>query len=659
MEDLTAFLDQTQLLHFFPAHYKEQIARHLIKQEFNKDRIIFKEGDSSDGLYLIAAGSVGAFISDPELGIEFQVAKLGINECFGEMGLLTGEPRSATIRTLEDVVLYQLPSKVFFTLLNGSAQMSVELAKILAKRVAEMSRNQPLTQTADINKFQFNADLYNMLSENLITQHKIIPLALEDGILTVGSVNIKNTMGYDAVKRIFRGVRLQPLQIGESDFNKFIEKARQLLARPITSAAQKVKKTHTIQYWSEDEKDEKTGMAISGEETKRLLDSILAEAIEMEASDIHIEPEYEETVIRYRVEGRLRKRSESVLPRHIYKSLVSRIKVLSKLDIAEKRLPQDGRFSITIDGRDIDFRVSTLLSKNGEKVVLRILDASTSLIELSRVIIADKIYQVIRRILFQPHGVILVSGPTGSGKTTTMYSMLNERKSKELNIVTVEDPIEYSIPGITQVQINEAIGLGFSTVLRTILRQDPDIILVGEIRDAETAKMAFEAGLTGKLVISSFHANSSLSALVRLFELGVDPYLASSALLGIINQRLVRRLCPNCAKAFDYPEAVIKSLTLAGAYDPKAPIKLMQPRGCPTCNNTGFKGRMSALELMIFNEATKYLILKKAPPSEIKREAEKGSYISLARYCNFLLANGLTAPGEVLRVLPREDEMKV
>jgi len=658
MEDLTAFLDRTQLLHFFPAHYKEQIARHLVRLEFPKDKEIFKEGDPSDGLYLIAAGSVGAFISDPELGIEFQIAKLGINECFGEMGLLTGEPRSATIRTLEEVVAYQLPSKVFFTLLNGSAQMAVELGKILAKRVAEMSRNQPTTQTADISRFQFNADLFHMLSESLISQHKIIPLSLEEGVLTVGSVNIKNTLGYDAVKRIFRGVRLQPLQISESDFNKFMEKAKQLLAKPIVSAPQ-VKKPHTIQYWSEDEKDEKGGMAISGEETKRLLDNILSEAIDLESSDIHIEPEYEETVVRFRVEGRLRKRTGSVIPRNVYKSLVSRIKVLSKLDIAEKRLPQDGRFSITIDGRDIDFRVSTLLSKNGEKVVLRILDASTALIELSRVIIADKIYQVLRRMLFQPHGVILVSGPTGSGKTTTMYSMLNERKSKELNIVTVEDPIEYSIPGITQVQINEAIGLGFSTVLRTILRQDPDVILVGEIRDSDTAKMAFEAGLTGKLVISSFHANNSLSALVRLFELGIDPYLASSALLGIINQRLVRRLCPNCAKPFDYPEAVIKSLTLAGSYDPRAPVKLLQPRGCPTCNNAGFKGRMAALELMIFNEATKHLILKKAPPSEIKREAEKGSYISLGKYCNFLLANGLTAPGEVLRVLPREDEMKV
>ena len=658
MEDLTAFLDRTQLLHFFPAHYKEQIARHLVRLEFPKDKEIFKEGDPSDGLYLIAAGSVGAFISDPELGIEFQIATLGINECFGEMGLLTGEPRSATIRTLEEVVAYQLPSKVFFTLLNGSAQMAVELGKILAKRVAEMSRNQPTTQTADISRFQFNADLFHMLSESLISQHKIIPLSLEEGVLTVGSVNIKNTLGYDAVKRIFRGVRLQPLQISESDFNKFMEKAKQLLAKPIVSAPQ-VKKPHTIQYWSEDEKDEKGGMAISGEETKRLLDNILSEAIDLESSDIHIEPEYEETVVRFRVEGRLRKRTGSVIPRNVYKSLVSRIKVLSKLDIAEKRLPQDGRFSITIDGRDIDFRVSTLLSKNGEKVVLRILDASTALIELSRVIIADKIYQVLRRMLFQPHGVILVSGPTGSGKTTTMYSMLNERKSKELNIVTVEDPIEYSIPGITQVQINEAIGLGFSTVLRTILRQDPDVILVGEIRDSDTAKMAFEAGLTGKLVISSFHANNSLSALVRLFELGIDPYLASSALLGIINQRLVRRLCPNCAKPFDYPEAVIKSLTLAGAYDPRAPVKLLQPRGCPTCNNAGFKGRMAALELMIFNEATKHLILKKAPPSEIKREAEKGSYISLGKYCNFLLANGLTAPGEVLRVLPREDEMKV
>lgn len=658
MEDLTAFLDRTELLHFFPTHYKEQIARHLIKLEFPKEKIIFKEGDASDGLYLIAAGSVGVYITDADLGIEFQVARLGINDCFGEMGLLTGEPRSATIRTREDVVVYQLPSKVFFTLLNGSAQMAVELSKILAKRVSEMSRNQPSLETTDISKFQFNPDLFHMLSESLIIQHKIIPLSLEEGVLTVGSVNIKNTLGYDAVKRIFRGVRLRPVQISETDFNKFMEKVKTLITRPVATAPQ-IKKTHNIQYWADDEKEERAGVSISGEETKRLLDSIIAEAIDLEASDIHIEPEYEETVVRYRVEGRLRKRGGAVIPRNVYKSIVSRIKVLSRLDIAEKRLPQDGRFSITIDERDIDFRVSTLLSKNGEKVVLRMLDASTALIELSRVIIADKIYQVIRRMLFQPHGVILVSGPTGSGKTTTMYSMLNERRSKELNIVTVEDPIEYSIQGITQVQVNEAIGLSFSSILRAILRQDPDIILVGEIRDSETAKMAFEAGLTGKLVISSFHANNALSGIVRLFELGIDPYLASSALLGIINQRLVRRLCPNCARTFDYPEAVIKSLALAGAFDPRSPISLLQPRGCPACNNAGFKGRMCSLELMIFNEATKHLILKKAPLTEIKREAEKGSYISLGKYCNFLLANGLTAPGEVLRVLPREDEMKV
>ena len=655
MADLLSILNESELLAAFPQNYKEQLARHLKRMEFAKGQTIFKEGDPGDALYLIEFGTVGVYVTDAAMGIDFEIARLTDNQCFGEMALLTEEPRSATCRAIDASIIHALSSQVFTALLNGAPQMSAALCKILAKRVQTLNRSQGM-QFQSLANFKFDPQIYAMIPDTISLQYKIIPLTFVDGTLTVATTNPQNAMGFDAIKRVVRGVQIKPMLISEEDYQKFIKLAKAQAPRAAGPAGPK--RPQNIQYFSDaDDKEDKGRPGATGEDVVQMISSIIGEAIALECSDIHIEPEREGTVVRYRVEGRLRRR-EQLIPRGAHKGLISRLKVLATLDISEKRLAQDGRFSLNADGRDIDMRLSLMPSKNGEKAVLRMLDSSNALIELPRVILADKIYQVVRKIVSQPHGVILITGPTGSGKTTTMYSMLMERKSPEINIVTVEDPIEYSIPGITQTQVNESIGLSFADMLRSFLRQDPDIILVGETRDSKTARMALEAGLTGKLVLTSFHTNDTIGAIVRLKEMGCEAFTLSNALQGVVCQRLLRRLCPACAQPFPYPEPVVKSLIQAKVFTADAVPPMFQPKGCPACNNTGFKGRVAALEVLVANDALRHMISINASPGAIATvAAEKGAQVSLARYGSFLLANKLTVPGEVLRVLPREEDL--
>jgi len=656
MSDLVAILNESELLAAFPQNYKEQLAKHLKRLEFQKNQPVFKEGDPGDALYLIEHGCVGVFITDAAMGIDFEIARLRDGECFGEMALLTEEPRSATCRAIDPSVIYALSSQVFNALLNGAPQMSASMCKILAKRIAVLNRSQGM-QFQSLANYKFDPQIYAMVPDTILAQYRLIPLTFADGTLTVATTNPQNAMGFDSIRRVVRGIQIRPILISEDDYAKFMKVAKaQIQKGPVAGVPQK--KLLNIQYFTDtDDKEDKGRVQTTGEDVVNLISSILSEAINLETSDIHVEPEREGTVVRYRVEGRLKKR-ESLIPRQLHKGLISRLKVLSTLDISEKRLAQDGRFSLSAEGRDIDVRISVMPTKNGEKAVLRMLDASNALIELSRVILADKIYQVVRKMVFQPHGVVLITGPTGSGKTTTMYSMLMERKSPEINIVTVEDPIEYAIPGITQTQVNEGIGLGFSDMLRAFLRQDPDIILVGETRDSKTARMALEAGLTGKLVFTSFHTNDTIGAVVRLREMGCEAFTLSNSLQGIVCQRLLRRLCPACAQPFAYPEPVIKSLVSAKVFPADAVPQMYQPRGCPACNGAGFKGRVAALEVLVANDAMRHLIANNASPGALAAAAvEKGAQVSLARFSSFLLSNKLTVPGEVLRVLPREEDL--
>lgn len=360
----------------------------------------------------------------------------------------------------------------------------------------------------------------------------------------------------------------------------------------------------------------------------RMLNALLTQAAKDGASDIHIEPYERSSSVRFRVDGTLR---EVVQPnKALHAALISRLKIMAELDIAERRLPQDGRISLRIGGRAIDVRVSTLPSAHGERAVLRLLDKTESKFTLEGLGMSGDVLSAFNRLVQQPHGIVLVTGPTGSGKTTTLYASLGRVDTATTNVLTVEDPIEYELPGIGQTQVNTRIELTFAKALRAILRQDPDVIMIGEIRDHETAQIAIQASLTGHLVLATLHTNDAPSAVTRLVDMGIEPFLLSSSLLGVLAQRLVRKLCPHCKQQGD--------------------DGLWHPVGCEHCSMTGYKGRTGVYELMVVTPALQALVHNEAPESELVSTARTSGLRSMREDGQRLIDSGITSPEEVLRV---------
>ncbi len=375
----------------------------------------------------------------------------------------------------------------------------------------------------------------------------------------------------------------------------------------------------------------------------RLINALLTEAVKENASDIHIETFEKRLVVRYRVDGVLR---EVVQPKRVLAPLlVSRIKVMAKLDIAEKRVPQDGRISIRIGGREIDLRVSTMPSSNGERVVMRLLDKQAGRLSLTSLGIERQAMRRLKDILYRPHGIVLVTGPTGSGKTTTLYAGLSELNHSSRNILTVEDPIEYNLEGIGQTQVNNKADMTFARGLRAMLRQDPDVVMVGEIRDVETADIAVQASLTGHLVLSTLHTNTAVGAVTRMYDMGVEPFLLSSSLVGVIAQRLVRVLCPDC-KVPHVPDA--REMELLGI-DETDNHNMHSPAGCSRCNNTGYRGRQGIYEIVAIDGELRRMIHDKVSEEEMTRQARLSSHSILDDGRKKVL-EGSTSVEEVMRV---------
>ncbi|MCW7752962.1 type II secretion system ATPase GspE [Desulfobotulus sp. H1] len=378
----------------------------------------------------------------------------------------------------------------------------------------------------------------------------------------------------------------------------------------------------------------------------KLVNHIIAQAVKAKASDIHIEPYQDRFVIRYRMDGML---YELMRPaKWMQAPLVSRIKIMAKLNIAEKRLPQDGRLEVKIGGQSVDVRISTVPTAFGERVVLRLLNKAGNLLTLSDFGMAADTYQTIQRLIHQPNGIILVTGPTGSGKTTTLYAALSEINREDLNIVTIEDPVEYRIPGIGQIQVSPKIGLTFAKGLRSIVRQDPDVILVGEIRDQETAEIAVQSALTGHLVFSTLHTNDSASAITRLVDIGIEPFLIASAVKAVMAQRLVRILCPECKIPYQpLPEEID---TLGPEGECLRSREVFQPVGCTACLQTGYRGRMSIYEIMEMDSTLKKLVLKTSDANPIQNAAVRAGMVTLRKDGIRKIGEGLTTIAEVLRV---------
>ncbi len=378
----------------------------------------------------------------------------------------------------------------------------------------------------------------------------------------------------------------------------------------------------------------------------RLVNNIISQSAKARASDIHIEPSREQVKVRYRIDGVLYDLLSP--PKHVQSALISRIKVMAKLDIAEKRLPQDGRFDVKIGNTEIDVRVSTIPTATGERVVMRLLNKTSAVLDITDLGVSPDHMTNLKRLVAAPNGIILVTGPTGSGKTTSLYAVLSYVNTPDINIITVEDPVEYQIDGINQIQVNPKIGLTFASGLRSIVRQDPDVILVGEIRDRETAEIAVQSALTGHMVYSTLHTNDSPSAITRLVDIGIEPFLISSSVNAVIAQRLVRKLCPDCREPGHYGEAALSRIGLSPQIAAEGTI--YQPKGCEACVQTGYRGRLGIFEFMIMSENLKNLILQAFDAGAIKSRAIEEGMITLQQDANNKVLAGITSVDEAFRV---------
>ena len=551
-------------------------------------------------------------------------------------------------------------------------------------------RNFGLKIAKEINLSQIDEELLKKIPLEIIQNKRIIPLRENDGVVEVLTANPFDTQALNTIKFLLKAKKVQPVVVPISLLEELIaqllQKEENIVEEIVHQLGDEDIETETV----EEEIDWNQVARIAEQEAPiiKLVNAILMEGVRRGASDIHIEPQEKALLVRFRIDGILRIFQR--LPARIKDAVVTRIKIMANLDISERRKPQDGRIRIRIQNKKIDFRVSTSPTIYGEKVVMRIQEAEKylnfTLEDLG--FEADNLF-LFRHHIYQPWGMVLVTGPTGSGKTTTLYTALQERNSPEVNIMTAEDPVEVAIPGINQVQINEKIGLTFAAVLRAFLRQDPDIILVGEIRDLETAEIAVKAALTGHLVFSTLHTNDAPSTTTRLVDMGVEPFLVGTAVNLIVAQRLVRRLCPKCKlKAEEvYPKEYYEDLVsqvknavrrvvenlqlrLTKEKNPEKRQKLMEaikeyqklysdgltiytenPKGCEHCNNTGYKGRMAVHELLEITENVKKLILKGANSEEIKAEAIREGMRTLYEDGLVKIGKGMTSIEEIKRVL--------
>ena len=489
----------------------------------------------------------------------------------------------------------------------------------------------------------YDPEPFRHISPLFMEEHVFFPLEARDNTFSFVLNDPFDNLIYETLKQIYPGYRFTPHLAREERIRTWIT----TYFMEDDSAARQ----------AEEEEDSAADLAVS-EDVEHLRDlaseapiikkvnQFLTKAVELEASDIHVEPFNDHVHVRFRIDGMLHE--HETLPSHLQQAVATRIKIMSKLDISERRLPQDGRIRLKISGKNIDLRVSSLPTMYGESIVLRILDRSSISFTLESLGFPEEELRAFERLIHQPYGILLVTGPTGSGKTTTLYSALNAINSTEKKIITIEDPVEYELDGINQVQVNVKAGLKFASGLRSVVRQDPDVILIGEIRDKETADIAVQSALTGHLVFSTLHTNDSASSITRLMEIGVEDYLISSAVIGVMAQRLVRLLCPECKEPYVPDEALVYKLKLPFLPTEERPV--YRSRGCEKCARTGYRGRTAIFELMEINDEIRNSILQNKSSVDLRNLAVHQGMRMLRSDGMEKVRKGLTSVEEVLRV---------
>lgn len=498
----------------------------------------------------------------------------------------------------------------------------------------------------NVVNLEIDPKLAELIGADFMRKHLVIPVKRSGSTLYVAMADPFDFSVIDDLK-FHTGYHVEALVAPESDIRRAIDRFLNPTAA-LTDTLERIE-DDTVEVVEREESFDLSELEKTAEEAPvvKLVNLILADAISKGASDIHLEPYEKYFRVRYRIDGVLYEVMRP--PLRMKNAIISRIKIMSQLDIAERRLPQDGRFLIRMGDREIDFRVSVMPTSFGEKVVLRLLDKASLQLDMTRLGFEEDELAKFQKAIYKPYGMILVTGPTGSGKTTTLYSALSDLNKIAVNISTIEDPIEFSIPGVNQVQVHESIGLTFSHALRAFLRQDPDIIMVGEIRDLETAEIAVRAALTGHLVLSTLHTNDAPSTMTRLLDMGVEPFLVSSAVVMVVAQRLVRRICPDCKEPVEVPQEALLELGI-----PREEIengfRCWRGKGCPRCSNIGYRGRIALFEVMPVDEEIKELVLRRAPATEIREVAIANGMRTLRESGIAKVKKGITTVEEVLRV---------
>jgi type IV pilus assembly protein PilB len=490
-----------------------------------------------------------------------------------------------------------------------------------------------------------------IIPEDFARRYQVLPLSKHLNSLSVACFDPLDLIMMDNLRKL-TGCEINLIVAPKSDLEKAIEEfygGRYLLREAISASYEEEVKSKVMEVEVKEEKLSLDRLIAKAEEAPvvRLVDLILKQAIDERASDIHIEPFGDRMTVRYRIDGVL---YETPPPaKAMFLPLISRIKILSKLDIAEKRLPQDGGFTIKMKNRLIDLRVSIIPSIYGEKAVLRILDRTMAPLDLEKLGFEPKMFEDFRKAIESPSGLIFLTGPTGCGKTTTLYAALERIKSPHKNVITLEDPVEYRLDGISQVQVKPQIGLTFANGLRAFLRQDPDVILVGEVRDLETAQICIRASLTGHLVLSTLHTNDALSAITRLIDIGIEPFLLAPSIRLVAAQRLVRKLCPKCKEGYEPSEEEKKSLR-------STPKLLYKARGCKNCNQTGYRGRIGIFEIVLINKELRQLISERATSYKLREAAKEMGMKTLWDSCLTKVVEGITSMDEVMSVVYGTEE---
>ena len=565
-------------------------------------------------------------------------------------------------RTVADIVreVTEISDEQLKQALDVQKETRAPLAQVLANMnlISEKDKARILGRQwgipfVDLADRQIDRELLKLIPHHLLQRCKAVPIDQHGPRLVVAMVNPLDVYAIDQM-RLVAGIDIECVIATADDIGAALGQSMSVRDE-IAGALQEVSEEFggdvgDIQLEEKEREEEVTvdqlREMMDDAPVVKLANLIIRQAIRDKASDIHIQPEVNRVRIRYRIDGILH--DSMTVPKNVQAPLVSRIKVMADMDIAEKRAAQDGRISLSLAGREFDFRVSTNPGVNGEKVVMRILDKRGVQVTLNQLGIPNTMLEDFDRLINRSYGIIAVTGPTGSGKSTTLYSVLNTINSPEKNILTIEDPVEYQLPGLTQTQVNVRAGVTFPGALRTFLRQDPDIILVGEIRDAETALIATEAALTGHLVFSTLHTNDAPTAVARLIEMGVEPFLIASSVIGVLAQRLVRVICPDCKESYTPPVEAFRRLNLAMDLES---VTFYRGRGCDRCRQTGYRGRTGVYEMMMINDSVRELILRRAPTHEIRQGGLDAGMVTLKQDAMQKILEGVTTMEEALRVV--------